>query len=53
MLKNKYANFVLQRLFGKFNYDEKPRLKEVLIKTYKMSGNKEKIKLNKILNFCK
>jgi hypothetical protein len=35
---------------GKFTNDDKPKLKEVLLKAYKMSGNKEKIKLNKILN---
>jgi hypothetical protein len=38
---------------GKFTSDEKPKLKDVLLKSYKMSGNKEKNKLNKILNFCK
>ena len=38
---------------GKFTTEEKPRLKDLLIKSYKMCGNKEKIKLNKILNFCK
>lgn len=53
LLKNKYANFVLQRLMGKFTPEEKPRLKDVLIKTYKVSGNKERVKLNKILNYCK
>ena len=29
---------------GKFTNDDKPKLKEVLLKAYKMSGNKEKIK---------
>ena len=53
MLKNKYGNFVLQRMMGKFTFEEKPRLKEVLIKSYKISGNKEKIKINKILNVWK
>ena len=53
LLKNKYANFVLQRLMGKFTFEEKPRLKDVLIKSYKMSGNKEKVKINRILNYCK
>ena len=53
LLKNKYANFVLQRLMGKFTSEEKPRLKDVLIKSYKMSGNNEKVKLNKILSYCK
>ena len=38
---------------GKFKIEEMPRLKEVLIKTFKLSGNKEKIKLNKILNSLK
>lgn len=50
---NKYANFVLKRLMGKFTFDEKPKLKQALIKTYKICGNKEKIKLNKILDFNK
>jgi len=43
----------LQRLLKKFTIEEKPKLKEVCIKTFKMSGNKEKIKLNKILNSLK
>jgi hypothetical protein len=53
LIKNKYGNFVLLRLLKKFSIEEKPRLKDVLIKTFKMSGNKEKIKLNKILNSLK
>ena len=44
---------MLTRLLGKFTFEEKPMLKEVLIKTFKMSGNKEKLKLNKILNSLK
>ncbi len=53
LVKNKYGNFVIFRLLKKFSIDEKPKLKEVLIKTFKMSGNKEKIKLNDILNSLK
>ncbi len=53
LLKNKYGNFVLQRLLGKITVEEKPRLKEVIIKSSNMCGSKEKIKLNQIMNFCK
>lgn len=53
LLKNKYGNFVLQRLLGKITKEEKPRLKEVLIKSSNMCGSKEKLKLNQIMSFCK
>jgi len=53
LLKNKYGNFVLQKLLGKITVDEMPRLKEVLLKSSNMCGTKEKTKLNQIMNFCK
>jgi len=53
LLKNKYGNFVLQRLLGKITVEEKPRLKDVLIKSSHMCGTKEKAKLNQLMSFCK
>lgn len=53
LLKNKYGNYVLQRLLGKITVEEKPRLKDVLLKSSNMCGTKEKTKLNQIMNFCK
>jgi len=53
LLKNKYGNYVLLRLLSKITVEEKPKLKEVLIKSCNMCGTKEKTKLNQIMNFCK
>lgn len=49
LLKNKFGNFVLKKLLTKFQIEEKPMLKQAMIKAFNMSGNKEKIKLNNIL----
>lgn len=53
LLKNKYGNFVLQRLLSKITPEEKPRLEDVIIKSSNMCGCKEKLKLNQLISFCK
>lgn len=49
ILKNKYGNFVIQKVILKMSQKEKCELKEHLLKKVSIGGGKEKNKLNSIM----
>jgi hypothetical protein len=49
LLKNKYGNFVLQKAIQVMNNDEKKEIKDILAKKISLTSNKEKVRLNSLL----
>ncbi len=49
LLKNKYGNFVLQKAIQVMNNDEKKEVKDILAKKISLTSNKEKVRLNSLL----
>ena len=49
LLKNKYGNFVLQKAIQVMNKDEKKEVKDILAKKISLTSNKEKVRLNSLL----
>jgi hypothetical protein len=49
LLKNKYGNFVLQKAIQVMDIDEKKDIKDNLAKKISLTSNKEKVRLNSLL----
>lgn len=49
LIKNKYGNFVLQKAIVLLNEDAKLELKQDILKKIKVTSNKEKTRLNKLI----
>ena len=49
LLKNKYGNFVLQKAIQVMTKCEKKEIKEYLIKKISLTSNKEKARLNSLI----
>jgi hypothetical protein len=49
LLKNKYGNFVLQKAIQIMTKDEKREIKDYLIKRISLTSNKEKARLNSLI----
>ena len=49
IIKNKYGNFVIQKVIMKMNPKEKAVIKELLGKRVSVNGGKERIKFNSII----
>ena len=49
LLKNKYGNFVLQKAIQVMTKEEKKEIKEYLIKKISLTSNKEKARLNSLI----
>jgi len=50
LLKNKYGNYVLQKAIHIMSYDEKSEIREYLMKKVSFSSNKEKARLNALID---
>lgn len=50
LLKNKYGNYVLQKSIQIMSQDEKAEIKEHLMKKVSFSSNKEKARLNDLID---
>ena len=49
IIKNKYGNFVIQKVILKMNPKEKAEIKQLLGKRVSVNGGKERIKFNSII----
>lgn len=49
IIKNKYGNFVVQKLILKMNPKEKKDIKEYLMKKVNVNGGKERVRFNAII----
>jgi hypothetical protein len=49
LLKNKYGNFVLQKAIQVMSRDEKKEIKDYLAKRISLTSNKEKARLNSLI----
>ncbi len=50
LLKNKYGNYVLQKAIQIMSYEEKIETREYLMKKVSFSSNKEKARLNALID---
>lgn len=49
LLKNKYGNYVLQKAIQIMSFEEKNEIREHLMKKVSFSSNKEKARLNSLI----
>jgi len=49
LLKNKYGNYVLQKAIQIMSFEEKNEIREYLMKKVSFSSNKEKARLNALV----
>lgn len=50
LLKNKYGNFVIQKAIQVMSKEEKKEIKEYLTKRVSFTSNKEKARLNSLID---
>lgn len=50
LLKNKYGNYVLQKAIQIMSFEEKNEIREYLMKKVSFSSNKEKARLNALVD---